>query len=483
MPRIGLPDREQVVRHPCPLPIAALALLVAAGADCTGSGVGGSGGSPVANAWVDPAPAVDKNPDPKIVEIDLEAGKATKAYLPGKTTSVLAYNGTVPGPLIDANVGDTLVVHFKNSLAMNTTVHWHGVRVPNAMDGTMAVQMPVGPGESFDYQFQLPDAGLFWFHPHVMEDVQIQQGLYGVIRVRGPNEPSADDERVVVLDDVLLDKDGGFPATIDSDTEMIGREGNVLLVNGEPLPTLGWRSGAALRLRLVNVANARFFNLALDGYTFHVIGTDGGFMPKPYDTDKLLIAPGERYDVMLLAHGKPGDEVTLMDQPYDRGHDTGKEPPMPLAKLRVTADAPLSGRSLPTAFPSIERLPGGAADTTITFDEKYVSGHPVFTVNGDAYPNVLPIDVMNGSVHVVDLVNNAEMDHPFHLHGFFFQVLARGGTVVPDDALADKDTLILPQKSTVRIVTRFDRPGSWMYHCHILEHAERGMMGEIDVAP
>ncbi len=156
---------------------------------------------------------------------------------------------------------------------------------------------------------------------------------------------------------------------------------------------------------------------------------------------------------------------------------------MPLATLRISQDAPLSGRTLPSAFPDIERLPGGNADTTITFDEKYVDGHPRFTIDGAEYPNVPPIGVMNGSMHVIDLVNNAQMDHPFHLHGFFFQVLAQNGVAISPDRLANKDTLQLPQKTTTRVVARFDSAGKWMYHCHILEHVERGMMGEIDVSP
>lgn len=195
------------------------------------------------------------------------------------------------------------------------------------------------------------------------------------------------------------------------------------------------------------------------------------------------MVPGERYDVVLVPKGKPGDEVVLMDEPYDRGHDTGKEKPVELATLRIGPEAPLTEQALPSAFPDIERLPGGDADTTITFDEKYVNGHPTFTIDGATYPNVPPLDWPNGSLHVIDLVNNAQMDHPFHLHGFFFQVLSQNGVVVPPERLANKDTLQLPQKSTTRIVARFDRPGTWMYHCHILEHSARGMMGEIDVAP
>lgn len=442
--------------------------------------------SPPPPTWVEPTAAADENPDPKIVEVDLEAKVSTKSYLPGKTTNVLTYNGTVPGPVIEANVGDELIAHFKSSMPEETTIHWHGVRVPNAMDGLASMQEPVKQGGRFDYTFPFQDAGLFWFHPHMMTDVQIARGLYGVIRVRGANEPSADDERIVVLQDVLLDEEGQFPTSIDSDTEMVGREGKTILVNGVPAPTLEWRAGSLQRLRILNAANARFFNLSLAGYEFRVIGTDGGLIPKPYDTDKLLIAPGERYDVMLIVTGEAGYEVKLMDEPYDRGHDTGKEAAMTVATLRVSAQEALTGRALPTSFPAIERLPGlptGPADTTITFDEKFVGGHPQFTVDGSTSPDVPPIELASGAVRVFDLMNEAEMDHPFHLHGFFFQLLARDGRAVSADALSNKDTLVLPQRSTTRIVARFDRPGAWLYHCHILEHAERGMVGVINVAP
>jgi FtsP/CotA-like multicopper oxidase with cupredoxin domain len=456
-----------------------LALLSLAALGC-----GSSEALSPAPTWADLTPAKDTNADPGVLEIDLEAREATASYVEGKATKVLTYGGTVPGPLIDAGAGDKLVVHFKNSLSEETTIHWHGVRVPNAMDGVPPMQMPVEPGASFDYAFTLPDAGLFWFHPHMQAAMQTNRGMFGVIRVRGADEPEADDERVMVLDDVKLDAGGQFSDTIDSDTEMMGREGKILLVNGVVMPTLDWRSGATTRLRILNASNARFWNLSLAGYTFRVIGTDGGLMPEPYDTEKLLIAPGERYDVMLLAHGQPGDEVTLVDEPYDRGHDTGKAAAMSVAKLRISGEAALGGRALPGSFPAIERLPAGPdADQTITFDEKYVNGHPQFYIDGKMYPDVPPIDLANGTVRVFDLVNKAEMDHPFHLHGFFFQVLARGGVSEPADMLANKDTVILRQKATTRIVARFDRPGSWLYHCHILEHAELGMVGVIQVAP
>jgi FtsP/CotA-like multicopper oxidase with cupredoxin domain len=427
------------------------------------------------------APATDENPDPNILEVTLVAGESTVRFPGTPPTPVWTYNGTLPGPLIDAQVGDELRVHFVNQLPESTTIHWHGVRVPAAMDGTTAMQDPVEPGGTFEYSFKLKDAGFFWFHPHIRSDVQVEKGLYGVIRVRGADEPASDTEQILVLDDISVLPDGTLPTYLDDESKMLGRQGNLLLVNGRPLPTLRWRAGSMNRLRLVNTANGRFFNLSLPGYTWRVIGTDGGLIPKPYDTEHLLIAPGERYDVMLLVTGDPGSGVTLWDDPYDRGHDTGAADPLPVAHVVVEDEAPLGDRTLPDAFPAIERLANGDSDVHIELDEGLRDGEQVFTINGETYPDVPPISLPLGEVRHLEVQNLSPMDHPFHVHGTFFQVQAANGSPVPDDALAQKDTVIIPQMSTLKLAIRFDEPGDWMYHCHILEHAENGMLGEINV--
>ena len=432
-------------------------------------------------AWPELMPAVDENPAEDTVEIRLVAAEATKEFPGTPPTKVWAYNGTVPGPLIDAKVGDELVVHFTNRLPEPTTIHWHGVRVPEAMDGTPAVQAPVPPGGTFEYRFTLRDRGLFWFHPHIRSDVQIEKGLYGVIRVQGPNEPVVDHDAVLVLDDVRVLADGSFPTYLDDNSKMLGRQGNVLLVNGQTMPTISWRSGAIERIRVVNVANGRFFNLTLPGYKWRVIGTDGGFVPKPYDTDHVLIAPGERYDLMLIPTGRSGEEVTLLSAPYDRGHDTGGAPPLPLAKFRISEESPLVAGALPSSFLPLEQLVDGPTNQTITLGEGIQNGDLAFTINGAMYPNVAPIQVASGSIQRFDVRNDTEMDHPFHIHGVFFQNLATNGQATPLDQLVAKDTIISPKMTTLRLVARFDELGAWMYHCHIPEHAEGGMMGEIHV--
>jgi FtsP/CotA-like multicopper oxidase with cupredoxin domain len=427
------------------------------------------------------APITDESPDPDVTEVSLEARPATKQYGGSSATPVWTYNGTVPGPLIDVAVGQQLLVHFTNSLPEETTIHWHGVRLPAEMDGTPRMQKPVPPGGSFEYRFAFKDPGLFWFHPHIRSDEQVEKGLYGVIRVRAPDEPESDNESIWVLDDVSVLPDGSLPTYLDDESKMLGRQGNTLLINGQATPRLRWRAGALQRLRIVNVANGRFFDLALPGHKWRVIGTDGGLVPQPYDTERLLISPGERYDVMVIVDGEPGADLTLTNEPYERGHDTGKADPMPLARIEISDETPLEGRQLPTSFPDLERLDGAPDEVTLDLNEKLVGEDLLFTINDATYPDVPLIEVPQGALRRFAITNSSKMDHPFHLHGTFFQLLSLNDEAVPPESLANKDTVIVPQMSTLRFVARFDEPGGWMYHCHILEHAEGGMMGEVNV--
>jgi FtsP/CotA-like multicopper oxidase with cupredoxin domain len=436
-------------------------------------------------ANIDPTvlvPAHDENPDPTVLEVSLEARETTASYGGAEPTPVWTYNGIVPGPLLDANVGDHVIVKLKNSLPDGTTIHWHGIRLPAAMDGSMAMQDPIPTGGTFRYEFTLKDPGLYWYHPHVRSDVQIHKGLYGAIRVRGPNEPTVDDERILILDDIKLKADGTIDEYLDDMSRMMGREGNTLLVNGVPDATLRVRAGATLRLRLVNAANGRFFNLRLPGYTWRVIGHDGGLLSKPYDTDRVLIAPGERYDAMVIPTGAPNSVIELLDDPYDRGHDSGSRPTLTVAHVQLSSEPPLSDRRLPDQFPGVAALPkDGAAVVPIKLDEMIRDGEVVFTINDKTYPDVPPVAVENGGLRILDVENASEMDHPFHLHGFFFQVLEKNGAAVALESSGNKDTIIVPAKGHLKLLSRFDEPGHWMYHCHILEHAELGMMGEIHV--
>ena len=207
----------------------------------------------------------DLSPDPAIVEVSLVAAPAAHTYLVGKPAAVWAFNGSISGPTIEARKGDQVIVHFRNDLPEATTIHWHGLRVPNDMDGAGRLLQPIPPGGSFDYRFVVPDAGTFWYHPHVRSDVQVEKGLYGPIVVHDPGEPDLGvaAERVLVLDDILVDPVTGLvDERIDMRGMMMGREGNLLLVNGQPSNgALTVARGERIRLRLVNAANARFFKL------------------------------------------------------------------------------------------------------------------------------------------------------------------------------------------------------------------------------
>lgn len=449
---------------------------------------------PYPGAW-DMQKLTDKNANPNIVEVDLEARVTEVEYLPGKKTPAWAYNGSVPGPLIEAKVGDRVLVHFKNSLPDATTIHWHGVRVPNDMDGHTLMVSPIPSGGSFDYTFTVKDAGTFWYHPHVRSDDQVEKGLYGALVVRAGNEPAASGERVVMLDDVYLDESGMPMPAGDMMELMIGRQGNLLLANGKARPILNLRAGERQRLRIINAANARFFRLSLPGHKLTLLGTDGGFIESPRELDELLLVPGERADLMITGASVPSTALDVVTLPYERGHETGALPQANVLRVQYSAESAVMTPDLPVTLTTIASLPAPIRTRMFMLSEQMTpsssghSGHgssstsskPMFTINGQAYPSVPSITSKIGETEVWEVMNDATMDHPFHLHGFFFQVLSRGG--VPEPVTAWKDTVNIKRDETVRLAVRFDGyTGQWLYHCHILEHAENGMMGELDIA-
>jgi FtsP/CotA-like multicopper oxidase with cupredoxin domain len=300
----------------------------------------------IESEWSALVPAVDLDPDPDVVEIELVAEVASVELVPGIVTEVWAYRdagnpeaeASVPGPLVEAELGDRFVVHLRNELPQGTTVHWHGLRLPDAMDGNPMVSGSIATGESATAEFVLRDDGLHWYHPHVYADEQIQRGLQGAVVVHGPDEPDADVERVLVLDDVMLDDDGAIVLEPTDDDLMLGRRGNVLLVNGRTPTVATAGAGTVERWRLVNTSNGRFFALAFAGSSFTVVGWDGGPVADPYETDELVIAPGERYDVLVSIAGEVGDHLLLETTPFARGG--GVEDPGPFTLLELQLDAP-----------------------------------------------------------------------------------------------------------------------------------------------
>jgi len=466
--------------------------------------------------------AIDRNPDPNVFEMDLVAKPATVEYTPGIKTQAWTYNGTVPGPLVDVKVGDTFIAHFKNELPESTTIHWHGIRLPNAMDGSTAVQSPVKPGGTFEYKFTFKDPGLYWFHPHHRSDEQTERGLYGVIRVRRANEPTSDREHVLVLDDARVGKDGSLPDDL-ADYEKLpmtmklhGRTGDTILVNGIANRTLELQAGAIHRFRLLNTANLRFFNLRVPGFSWRVIGTDGGLFEKPYDTTNLLIGPAERYDALLIPAGAVGTELVVKSDAYARAEDDPQDA-FDVMRFRISNEQALVGKKLPDALPGVapakievppgEPMPivfdfgtqGGSEGYTLplmSMDDPPMTiqpGDPIFVINKKAGSDIPPIDMKLGETRVFKVSNLSHQIHLFHLHGAFFQVVDTDdrfdAKINPAGYKPEflsqvlKDTIVVRSGYSVTVVARFDEPGKWMYHCHIPEHSERGMMAEMHIAP
>jgi FtsP/CotA-like multicopper oxidase with cupredoxin domain len=302
--------------------------------------------------------------------------------------------------------------------------------------------------------------------------------------VRGPDEPVVSTERVLVLDDVALDDDGELVLEPTHDDIMYGRRGNALLVNGRLPATVTAAAGAIERWRLVNTSNGRFFALALDAsMPLRVIGWDGGPVAEPYETEVLVIAPGERYDVLVTLAGDPGERLELRTLPRE-------EAPGPAAD-----DGPYTLLALELGPPDPEPLPAPVPTATsiapIPIDDdtpvrplrlEHVTGAglgAVFTINGERWPLNTVVHVELGTTEVWELINLGSHEHPFHLHGMPFQVLDRSGVAEP--TLGWKDTVRVDPYGTTRIAVRYDEPGMWMFHCTIPEHAERGMMGDLHV--
>lgn len=429
--------------------------------------------------------AVDRNPDLHITEIDLDARIAKVDLGEGHQVEAWTYNGGLPGPLIRLSVGDRLIVHFTNHLPAPTTVHWHGVRVPIAMDGVPEYSQPdVQNGGSFTYDFIVPDAGLYWYHPHVMSAAQVGFGLYGALLVDDPAERvGVSDELVLVFSDISLDADGrlespesGGPAGM-----VFGREGNHLLVNGRTHANLTVTNGAPQRWRIVNACKSRQLQLSLEGITFTKIGGDGGLQEYPEESKSVILAAGERADVFVSPVPAPKSTLILQAVPYNRGYGSVEFRDIDDIMTIQLADGPAySSAPLPRVTRTIEPVStSGAQSVNVDLTlAALANGGFEYGINGVPFAKNKPIVANPGETQIWNINNKTKWSHPFHLHGFFFQVLDKNGE--PVRPLAWKDTVNVPLDESVRVIVRYDdRPGRWMFHCHILDHADGGLMGTL----
>ncbi|MDP3220902.1 MAG: multicopper oxidase family protein [Deltaproteobacteria bacterium] len=460
----------------------ALAALTLGALACGGEG-------PAGTALRVPGLARDLDPNPRVVHVELVATRGSHVYLTGRPAEIWGYADgpdavpTVPGPVIEARVGDVIVVGLTNRLDMPTTVHWHGLRLPAAADGSTSTQEPVLPGMRYEARFTALDAGTFWYHPHIRADEQVERGLYGALIVREAAPPTVDADRLFLLDDVKLTADGRLAEGADPIDLRLGRRGNVVVVNGQRRPRIGVAPRARERWRFVNAANGRYFRLRLPGHALRVIGGDAGLLHAPYDAETVLIAPGERYEVLVEPVGATGETVTLFTEPHDRGLGTAGD--APIALLDVVGE----GAALPTRAPLDVRgapFAGVALDAAtpvraIVLRERENAGELRFLINDQAWPFNQPVRVQQGTTEIWEVDNLAETDHPFHVHGMFFDVLSIGG--VPPAHRGWKDTVNVPARNRVRFAIRYDPVGMWMFHCTIPEHATRGMMGDLEITP
>ncbi|HEY3423723.1 MAG TPA: multicopper oxidase family protein [Negativicutes bacterium] len=451
---------------------------------------------PVGNIFPD-LPEATKNSD-GVFEI---TAQEAQVKLNGTTATLLTYNGSFPGPVIRAGKGETLKLNFKNSLpatdSLNflghqrniTNIHTHGLHV-SPKEPADAMMIMLKPGQSYSYVYDLSKeepGHLNFYHPHVHGTVaeQYWAGLVGPLVIKDENALlSSFETHVMVIKDMTLS--GSLPSPYTSTSEyMKGKEGNMVMVNGEVNPVLSIRPGQIQRWQLVNACNARFVKLSLEKHSMYLIGTDGGLLDKPYQQTALLLAPGERIDILVKA-SQIGGSFKLLSLPYDRGCSTLQQ----VTLLTLSYNGPTAQEVIPGSInPAAARkkldtskLPRRQMTLSMMMGKGYINGQS-FTDMDHCYS----VMSQTGSYEIWEIINQSNMDHPFHQHVNSCQVLSISGgdsayaslyTTIP----AWKDVVIVPKmgKATL-LVPVMDYEGMTMFHCHIIEHEDIGMMGAWDI--
>ncbi|WP_308389030.1 multicopper oxidase domain-containing protein [Acidithiobacillus sp. AMEEHan] len=460
-------------------------------------------------------------------EFHLRIGAGTSQLCSGLHTPTWGYNGGLLGPalLIPRHQPVRLWVH--NTLAESTTTHWHGAHVPGSMDG--GPQSLILPGKVWRYEYQLaqPEATL-WYHPHPASRTgpHIYAGLAGLYLVQDgtdaalglPRDWGVDDIPVIVQDRLL--DDSGTLQYMPMAMDVMGMKGNRFLINGRESPVLE-APAQWLRLRLLNASNARLYNFAFsEDREFYVIASDAGYLAAPVAVQRLLLAPAERAEILIDLRRLAGKELYLrsdsgsvvpalslrpMDSDqYDRSNfpllairvrpaqQPGGTLPEQLVDIpRLRPDAParrfvLRGMAMRQDMPELRKAmqqvryagPGGMS--------LGIGGEPLFSINGASMNmSVINERLRLGSTEIWEIINQAEMAHTFHVHGTSFQILARDGAPPPATERGWKDTLLIRREETVRFIAHFGQKATeefpYMYHCHMLEHEDNGMMGQFTV--
>jgi FtsP/CotA-like multicopper oxidase with cupredoxin domain len=443
-----------------------------------------------------------------------------------KEITVWTFNGSVPGPEIRIQEGEDVKINLKNELKVPVTIHWHGLPVPNNMDGIPGVTMnAVQPGDSFTYEFKASVPGTYWYHSHQDGVNQLDKGLYGSFVVEGKNNKKYDKDYTLVLDEWMSDKES-MKMEESSDSNMVGMDHSnmdmssesedmsemgtseeknnesaighdmdsmydTFTINGKSgkdVTPLSVKEGEKVRLRLVN-AGFKPHKIHLHGHDFKVTSTDGQEINDPavIQDELVSIAPGERYDIEFTAdnpgnwylkcHGdmKASQGMKALIQ-YEDFSDEGVDQPNEKVNF-PTFDLTSYGKDKKEEFSLDQEYD---LEYTMDLNTLSVENEEQYTINNKAYPNTQNLQVKEGDLVKVKLINNSETDdHPMHLHGHFFQVLSKDGKPLQGSPII-KDTLNLKPGEEYIVAFKADNPGNWMFHCHDLHHAAAGMVTQVN---
>lgn len=425
----------------------------------------------------------------------LTAVEAPITIVPNTHSPGMAFNGQYPAPVIRAKQGVPIHIHFVNQLSEATTIHWHGIRIDNRMDGVpQLTQPPVMPGESFDYIFTCPDAGTFWYHPHMNSLQQLGRGLTGLLVVEEAEPTAFTSDVTLELRDWHIAEDGHFLAmSSPRQAARMGTLGNVKTVNAQLKPVIDIPAGQLTRLRIANIDNTRVYTINLKEFAADVLAIDGIALDQSFPLDTQAIGAGMRVDLGFVSPPQPGEDIVIYDQKGRLNFE--------ICRLRTVAtDMQISNAS---TIPSLPRNTVarpqlyGAEEINFVFewagalspaDEHGKVESEFWTINKRAWKghgsNVhdLPEPLATlelGKTYIFNLHNATPHHHPIHLHGYSFTVLASDKkSVTPYQT----DTILLEKYERARVALVADNPGRWMYHCHVIEHMMTGLMGYIVVA-
>lgn len=395
-------------------------------------------------------------------------------------TPVWSYNDKIPGPVIRATEGTTLEIDFVNNLKEASSIHWHGLRIDNAMDGVPGVtQEPVGPGQRFRYRLRLQEAGTFWYHPHLNSSEQLERGLKGALIVEPKEKLPWSRDMVWLVDDWLLQKNGNIYPRFNTGHDLMhdGRWGNVLTINGTHIPQFQVTPGERIRIRLINAANARVLSLSFPGLSAKVIAVDGRPVSKVFDYNGLALSPGNRIDLDITIPLHAGGKTFTVEDQFTRKK-------YPLAQLKVKNATPVETPDFKpvTANDFIPAKDFENMKAVKTWDLNAIRGGKFgigWSMNHLLWPDADGADMALGKPYKVIFTNSSSRLHPMHLHGVFFRVLERNAK--PDVEPFTRDTVLVGPHERVVIGFVPMHPGIWLTHCHIQSHAEAGMMTTITV--